>query len=148
MAFYSSCMKSAAKWKVRDKPGLLLAILEKLGGHVHISFEGDVRGFGLDKFPGASDKETPVLKRNTIWPKQGFLVVPLESSMGQKLLSTIGGAIPQGIIHIQIEKDGVLQFGAYDDFDPECLSWGPAFDQEFVESLVSQGILMLNRARA
>jgi len=140
-------MKSAAKWKVHDKPGLFLAIMEKLGGNVHISFEGDLHGFNLDRYPGASDKETPILKRNTIWPKQGFLVVPLESSLWQKLLSTIGGAIPQGIIHIQIEKDGVLQFGVYDNFDPECLFWGPALDQEFVESLVSRGILEPMRAR-
>ncbi len=147
MACYSSCMKSAAKWKVQDKPGLLLAILEKLGGNVHISFEGDLRGFSLDKFPGACDKETPILKRNTIWPKQDFFVVPLESSMGQKLLSAISGAVPQRILHIQIEKDGVSQFAAYDNFDPESLCWGPALNQEFLESLSSRGILEPTRAR-
>jgi len=141
-------MKSAAKWKVRDKPGLLLAILEKLGGNVHMSFEGDLRGFGLDKFPGASDKETPILKRNTIAPRQDFLVVPLESSMAHNIFPALSGAVPQRIIHIQLEKDGVLQFGAYDNFDPACLFWGPALDQDFVESLVSQGILMLDRVRA
>jgi len=68
--------------------------------------------------------------------------------MGQKILSAISGAVPQRIIHIQIEKDGVLQFGAYDNFDPECLFFGAALDQEFVDSLVSEGILTPNRARA
>jgi hypothetical protein len=138
-------MNGSAIWQVRDKPGLLVAILEKLGGAVHISFEGDLRGFGLDEFPCASDKETPILKRNTIWPKQDFLVVPLESSMGQKLLSAISGAVPQRIIHIQVEKDGVLQFGAYDNFDPACLFWGPALNQDFLESLARRGILKPTR---
>jgi hypothetical protein len=134
-------MSSAAKWKVCDKPGLLTAILEKLGGSVHISFEGDLHGFRLDAFPGVSDKETAILRRSTIWPRQDFLVIPLESSMGQKILAALGGAVPQRIIHIQIEKDGALQFGAYDNFDPACLCWGPVLDQGFVESLVHRGML-------
>lgn len=140
-------MKSAANWQVHDKPGLLLAIMEKLGGSVHISLEGDMHGFNLDKFSGALDKETPILKRNTIWPRQDFVVVPLESSMGQKIFPALSGAVPQRIIHIQIEKDGVLQFGAYDNFDPACFFWGPALNQEFVESLVSRGILKPMRER-
>ena len=148
MACYSLSMKSAARWKVRDKPRLLLALIKELGGDAHLSFEGDLHGFNLIKFPGVSDKETAILKRNTIWPRQDFLVIPLETSMGQKILSAISGAVPQRIIHIQIEKDGVLQFGAYDNFYPECLFFGPAFNQEFVESLVSQGILKPVRARA
>lgn len=134
-------MNSSAHWQVRNKPALLLALTEKLGGNAHICFEGDLHGFNLDKFPGVSDNETAVLKRNTIWPKQDFLVIPLESSMGQKFLSAMSGAVPQRIIHLQIEKDGVLQFGAYDNFYPECLFFGPAFNQEFLDSLVIRGIL-------
>jgi len=140
-------MKSSLNWQVRDKPGLLLAILEKLGGSVHISLEGDLHGFNLDKFPRVSDNETAVLKRNTIWPKQDFLVIPLESPMGQNLLSAISGAVPKRIIHIQIEKNGILQFGAYDNFHPGSVFLGPAFTQEFVDSLVSQGILKPVQAR-
>jgi hypothetical protein len=134
-------MKSSANWHVHNKPGLLLAILEKLGGSVHISLEGDLHGFNLDKFPGVSDKETAILKRNTIAPREDFRVIPLETSMGHKLLSAISGAVPKRIIHRQIEKDGILQFGAYDNFHPECISFGPALNQEFLDSLVSQGIL-------
>jgi hypothetical protein len=134
-------MKSSANWLVHNKPGLLLAILGKLGGSVHLSVEGDLHGFDLDRIPGVSDKETAILKRNTIGPRQDFRVIPLESSMGHKLLSAISGAVPKRIIHIQIERDGVLQFGAYDNFDPECLFFGPALNQEFLDSLVRQEIL-------
>jgi|SRR5208337_2092981 len=141
-------MKPSANWQVRDKPGLLLAILEELGGNVHISFERDLHGFNLSKFPGVSDQETAILKRNTVWPRQHFLVIPLESSMGQKIFPALSGAVPQRIMHIQIEKDGVLQFGTYDNFDPACLFWGPALNQEFVESLAGRGVLEPRRAGA
>jgi hypothetical protein len=30
---------------------------------------------------GASSDETQVLKRNTLWPKQDFVVLPLEAEM-------------------------------------------------------------------
>jgi hypothetical protein len=51
---------------VRDKPRLLLALMEELAGNAPISFEGDLRHFNLNKFAGASENETAVLKRNTL----------------------------------------------------------------------------------
>ena len=132
-------MKPGTNWIVRDRTRLLLALIEKLGGDAHIAFEGDLRAFSLDRLPGTSDQETPTLKRNTIWPKQDFLVMPLESSMGQDILRAISGAAPRRIIHIQIEKDGILQFGAFDNF--QSLFWGPMLGNDFLASLATQGIL-------
>jgi len=43
--------------------------------------------------------------------------------MGQKILKTISGTVPRRILHIQIEKEGTLQFGAYANF--QSLFWGP-----------------------
>ena len=44
--------------------------------------------------------------------------------MRKRIIAAIGGTIPNAIIHIQIEKDGLLQFGAYDNFHPECIHFG------------------------
>jgi hypothetical protein len=70
-----------------------------------------------------------------VWPKQDFVVVPLEPSMAQKIMVAMGGAFPGPIIHIQIEKDGELPFGAYDNFYPECIYF---VKEAVIQSLVSQ----------
>jgi hypothetical protein len=128
-------------WKVQDKRRLLLAMMEELAGGAHVSFEGDLRGLTLSSMPGASGEPTAALKRNTLQPKQDFVVVPLEPSMGQRIITAIGGTVPGAIIHIQIEKDGQLQFAAYDNFYPESIYFGSAVKEAVIQSLVSQNIM-------
>jgi hypothetical protein len=128
-------------WKVQDKRGLLVALMDELAGGAHVSFEGDLQGLTLLSLPGASLEPTTALKRNTLWPKLDFVVVPLEPSMGSKIIAAIGGTVPGAIIHIQIEKDGQLQFGAYDNFYPECIYFGSEVKEGFIRSLVSQNIM-------
>jgi hypothetical protein len=128
-------------WRVLDKRRLLLAMMEQLAGGAHVSFEGDLRGLTLLSIPGASNEPTAALKRNTRWPKQDFVVVPLEPSMDQRIIAAIGGTVPGAIIHIQIEKDGQLQFGAYDNFYQECIYFGSAVNEGVIQLLVSQNIM-------
>lgn len=132
---------AAKRWKVQNKSGLLLALMEKLAGDAHVSFEGNLKGLKLLSMPDASEEPTPSLKRNTLWPKQDFVIVPLEPPMTEGILAAIGGTIPRSIIHIQIEKRGVLQFGAYDHFQPECIYFGGAVEQAFIDWLISEGIM-------
>src|SRR5580692_4149178 len=128
-------------WKVLDKRRLLLALMEELAGGAHVSFEGDLRGLTLSSISGASGEPTAALKRNTLSPKQDFVVVPLEPSMGQRIIAAIGGTVPGAILHIQIEKGGQLQFGAYDNFYPESIFFGSELKEDFIKSLVSQNIM-------
>jgi hypothetical protein len=128
-------------WKVQDKRLLLLAMMEELAGDAHISFEGDFQGLRLLSMPGASQDETAALKQNTRWPKQDYVILALEPSMGKSIISAIGGTVPNAIIHIQIEKNGQLQFGAYDNFHPECIFFGMGVKQAVLETLVSQIIM-------
>jgi len=128
-------------WKVLDKRRLLLALMEELAGGAHVSFEGDLRGLTLSSISGASGEPTATLKRNTLRPKLDFVVVPLEPSMGPKIIAAIGGTVPGAIIHVQIEKDGQLQFGSYDNFDPECIYFGSEVKENVIQSLISQNIM-------
>src|SRR5579872_1381690 len=128
-------------WKALDKRRLLLALMEELAGGAHVSFEGDLGRLTLSSIPGASGEPTTALKRNTVWPKQDFVVVPLEPSMGQKIIAAIGGTVPGAIIHIQIEKDRQLQFGAYDNFYPECIYFGSAVKEGVIQSLISENVM-------
>ena len=115
--------------------------MEELAGGAHVSFEGDLKGLTLLSIPGVSEEPTAALKRNTLWPKQDFVIVPLEASMGKKIIAAIGGTVPGAIIHVQIEKDGQLQFGAYDNFHPQCIFFGTGVKETFLESLAAQGIV-------
>jgi hypothetical protein len=128
-------------WEVKNKTPLLLAVMEALAGNARISFEGDLHGFRLANIPGATDRETTLLRRNTLRPIQDFVVLPLEPTMVGTVLPAIGGNVPRRILHIQIEKDDALQFSAYDNFHPGCILFGPAVSRDLLQSFVSQGIL-------
>jgi hypothetical protein len=128
-------------WKVLNKGQLLLALMGELEGGARISFEGGLRATRLLSLPGASFEPAGALKRNTQWPEQDFTVIPLEPSSSKKIYSALGGTIPKTVLHVQIEKNGTLQFGAYDNFHPECIFFGTAIKQEFIDSLISKGML-------
>jgi len=131
----------AKRWRVRDKVRFLTAMMDELAGDAHVSFEGDLRRLNFSTLAGVSDQPSSVLKRNTIWPKQDFIIVPLEPSMGTRVIAALGGVIPRAIIHIQIEKSGRLEFGAYDNFHPECIFFGSAVREAVIERLASQEII-------
>ncbi|HEV7966631.1 MAG TPA: hypothetical protein VGP19_03615 [Candidatus Acidoferrales bacterium] len=111
---------------VRDKVGLLRAIRKELVGNGSISFEGDLRRLALTNLPGASHEESAALKRNTRWPKQDFIVARLEPTSIKPMLSAIAGALPRTMIHVQVERQGIREFRAYDHSHPESFLGVPA----------------------
>jgi hypothetical protein len=120
-------------------------MVELLAGNAHVSFEGNLGGLTLS---GTSETETEALKRNTLWPEQDFIIVPLEESTIRPTMTAIGGNVPKTIIHIQIEKAGRLEFGAYDNFQPGCVSFGDAVPPMVLDSLVSDGVLEVARTKS
>jgi hypothetical protein len=132
-------------WLVaRDKPGLLVAMMRALAGGARISLEGELsRCHGVLSLPGASVEETEVLLRATIYPVQGFVVLPLESETVRPILDQIlpEGRVVRDIIHVQIERGGRLEFGAYDNFHRECVVCGAAVSRELLERLRVSGVL-------
>jgi len=127
-------------WQVRDKGQLLLVLMKELEGNAHVSIEGDLRALRLATYPGASTDPTDVLKPITFGTD--FVVLPLEHSTSETIYAALGGRVPKKILHVQIEKNGVIQFGAYDYFHPECIAFGSAVPQTVVESLVSNRVIV------
>jgi hypothetical protein len=132
-------------WRLvaRKKSGLLVAMMEELVGNARISFEGDLSKCRLAQILGAASDETAILKRNTLSPVQDFIVIPLEL---ETIRPIIAGVLPEGgvvhnIIHVQIEKDGKLAFGAYDNFYPECVICSPVISKAMLDHLVENGVL-------
>jgi hypothetical protein len=93
-------------YKVRDKRRFLVAALTELAGTAEVSFEGDLHMTTLFDVAGASSDETKVLKRGTLSPKQDFVVLPLESKTVGPIMAAVGGTVPRGIIHLQVQKEG------------------------------------------
>src|SRR5271156_1916199 len=128
-------------YKVRDKRRFLAAALAELAGVAQVSFEGNLSGTSLSDVAGASSDETQVLKRNTLWPKQDFVVLPLEAEMVRPIMAAVGGTVPRGLIHVQVQKDGRLQLGLYDNFAPEFMFFGPGLTPSFIATLQEDGVL-------
>ena len=129
-------------YKVRDKRRFLAAVLAELAGVAQVSFEGDLSSTSLFDVAGASSDETQVLKRNTLWPKQDFVVLPLEAEMVGPIMAAVGGTLPRGIIHIQVQKDGRLELGLYDNFAPKCMFFGSSLTSTFLATLRDAGTLV------
>src|SRR5690349_1801149 len=96
---------------VRYRPELLFAMMETLAGDAtSISFEGQLAKSELFAVAGATFDETPVLRRGTLWPKEDFVVFPLTFATLPLLRAAIESKISftggEGIIHVQIEKQG------------------------------------------
>jgi hypothetical protein len=128
-------------YKVRDKRRFLAAALSELAGDAQVSFEGDLSMTSLSDVAGASNNETQVLKRGTLWPMQDFVVLPLEVEMVRPIMAAVGGTVPRGLIHVQVQKEGRLQLGLYDNFDPNCMFLGPGLTPSFIATLQEAGVL-------
>jgi hypothetical protein len=137
----SSSSKKLPQWRIRDKARFLEAILTELAGDARVSFEGSLGNTRLMGLDGATQGETIALKRNTTWPVQDFVVVPLEADRIDGILRAVGMTIPKTILHIQMEKARKLEFGLYDNPSSGMPFFGPAFSPEFVKRLADLGVV-------
>ena len=128
-------------YKVHDKRRFLMGALQHLAGSAFVSFEGDLRGTTLIGAVGASGDETEALKRNTLWPKQDFVVLPLEADTIGTIMAAVGGTVPRSILHIQVEKEGRLELGLYDNFAPRVMFFGPAVTPQIFDNFLNHGVL-------
>lgn len=128
----------------RDKPGLLLAMMREFANHSYISFEGSLANLEFYNWPIASYVETPVLERQTVSPELDFVVVPLtDQTLSDiwKELSKKGHLAREGIIHVQIESNGKLVFGGYDNFHRECTVAYSGVSTALLEGLKEKGVI-------
>lgn len=132
-------------WPVaRDKPGLLVAMMRALAGDARISFEGDLRRCVFPPHLNPSGEETSALRRSTAYPRQDFVVLNLTAESVRPILEVVlsDRRYLDDVIHIQIERGGELQFGAYDHFHPECIvCFPPDVTPELLDRLQASGVI-------
>ena len=129
---------------VTRKASLLLnLVLEHFCGGAHLSFEGDLSQCDTSVLRDCSFTPTDVLRRNTVQPLGDFVIIPLDPDTKDTLLKSVlpRVGLRSRINHIQIEKDGRRLFGAYDNFDIDCVWFDSSVGKEFFDSLVACGAI-------
>lgn len=125
----------------RDRPGLLFAMMRTFASdQSRIAFEGNLAATELYGLEGASYEETAILKRATTAPRFDFVVLPLVVDRVPEIQKAIRSKIAfsgyRGIAHVQIEADGVLVFGAYDQFHRETVVEIGTIETSVLDALV------------
>ena len=136
----------------RDKPALLFAMLRVFASdRSRVAFEGNLANTELFRMQGASRDETGMLRRATTAPQLDFLVLPLTldnvSEIETAIQSKVAFSGYRGIVHVQIERNGELVFGAYDTFDKDAVIVDGIPSIELLDQLVSERTLRGYAAR-
>ena len=125
---------------VRDKPGFLRRVMFELAGDSQMSLEGDLSCCRFTDDVMATGDETAILRRNTIAPKQDYVVLQLTRETYTPILKQVMAAgLKRAIIHVQIERNGVLELGAYDNF--QVVVTGPSISPELLNELKITNVL-------
>jgi hypothetical protein len=126
---------------VRDKPGFLHRLMREFAGGL-MSLEGDLSkcSFADDVVVGRD--EVGLLKRNTLCPRQDFVVLRLDAANVATIFKQVLAAgLSHAIIHVQIEHAGALQLGAYDNFHRDCVVSGPGVSEVLLDDLKTKHVL-------
>ena len=119
---------------VNDPKIFLRSIAKLLSDGARISIEGDLTQCDFSFCKDISFEETGNFKRNTISPIQDFFILSLESKIVEEIISKVivTNQDSDSLYHILIEKNGEIQFAAYDSFHPKCVVCGPLISDEFL----------------
>lgn len=135
-------MKQAYWIQPKDKAKLLAAMMEELADGSQILFEGDFTGCDFTKvekkITSISGELQPVNE-----DEFSVKVFELDSESVKRILEQIlpEKRFEKKIRHIQIQKNGELQFLVGDNFHEECISVGPLITVEFLDNLKSKGVI-------
>jgi hypothetical protein len=129
--------------RVHDCCATLWGICRQFEGSGIVSFEGDLKRFGLEELPGSSHQETDSIKRQTQWPEMDFVVVPITASNLLVLQSRIEERDLLGwegsITHVHIESGGQLALAACDNFHEDATAVTPLVSDSILAQLQSAG---------
>ena len=116
--------------------------MTELAGDARLSLEGDLSRCRFPDDLVVSRDETAVLKRNTLVPRQDFIILRLSADTVATVFQQVMSAgLKRAIIHVQIERAGVLELGAYDNFHPECVVTGSGVCAKLLDELKSKRVL-------
>jgi len=107
-----------------------------------LSLEGHFRALDLTNL-GEPCFRTSLRREGISKPPTSFVTARLTEDCWKSVFEQIV-ACPtwdQEIVHLQIERDGKAEFGAYDNFHPDCVHAGGGVAPEMLHELVRTGVL-------
>ena len=111
-------MRSVFQVRVRMPVQFVCWALRHFTNDCFLSLEGNLSGFDPSLMPGASLEPSVVLRRNTTYPIQDFVILPATSGstelICQRILPQVG--LKQQAIHVQVASENRLVLGAFDKF--------------------------------
>ncbi len=127
---------------VLESPASFLhRLMIELGTDASMSLEGDLRRCRFPEAVIVSRSACPPLVRDTLWPKQDFVILRLTPDSVEPIFGQIMAAgLERAILHVKIQRGGLLQFSAADNFGYGCWT-GPNVRAEFLEQLVKEGLV-------
>ncbi len=138
-------MKKAFWLDPRDKPALLMRLMQYFAGSAHIALEGErenMETMDFSRVQGNIEGLIPPFRHE--WGANGKAVVlPLKKDTIKLILDEVlpEGRIVQKVGAIQIEKDGEIVFIAGDNFHRECVSVGNGVPEQLLKEMVASGVL-------
>ena len=109
----------------------------------YISIEGYELVKEFDNFAEIACEATDILPRQTRWPKLNFYIIPLTTESSKKIFQLIKEKellhYQEGIIHLQISKNGERVFIGCDNLDPECTWASGGITSNYLNSLKQSG---------
>lgn len=128
---------------VRRPVPFMSSLVEVFCGDAHMSLEGDLSDLRWSGRRQVNPRIEVLLRRQTIWPKQDYAVLPLEEDtlveIKERVLPVVG--LAEKVAHVQIEQHGELVFGAYDEFHADCVWVTSQVGPEFLDRLKKDGCL-------
>ncbi len=128
---------------VKNKSEFLRRLMLELSGNSSISLEGNLSYCKFSDVILLSRDETGLLKRNATLPKQDFAVLKLTSeTVGEVFRQIMTAGLKKAIIHVQIERSGLLELAAYDNFSPDCVLTGSGVSLSLLDELKNLGVIL------
>lgn len=128
---------------VRQPIKLLEALVDVFGTDARLSLEGDLSQCHVHRIPVVSTEPQGVLVRNTLWPRQDFIIIPLNAEttnhIKRYILPTVG--IRNRVHHVLIESGEQLVFASYDWFGEDSVWVSKEVTEEVLAALVESRAL-------
>lgn len=134
-------VKNGHTVQVAKKAAFLRQLVELLAGGARLSLEGDLSRCRFDEALIISREAAEEVRRNTLIPQQDFVILRLEPETIDAIFKQVLAAGFRAIVHVQIERNGVLELGAYDHFHKDCVVTGQGVTPAFLAQLREQRVV-------
>jgi hypothetical protein len=108
-----------------------------------VSIEGDLSHHLFPPELGPQFQPSTMLRRNTVWPVQDFVILPLTPSTARRTVRALlpGGHLPRNVLHLLIARHDELLFISNDRFEKGAVFVSSLFPRLLLDILVTNGTL-------